>query len=197
MPPPGWLPGTGESLRSLVLGGLDQISKHCYTSAMTSVDPTRSPSRWDGLFALQRRMDAEIEDLYVRRGVAGVRSRFVRPLIRLAHDGPQTISTLAASLGQTHSATSQTVAAMRREGLVETAPGADRRSQVVALTQRSRDALPLMEAEWRATNAVVAALDDELGGAVTALIAALEEALDRRSMTERLDEALASAARGA
>jgi len=153
-------------------------------------DPTREPGRWDALFTLLKQMDSEIEQLYTRRGVEGMRSRFVRPLIRIAHGGPMTISALARSLGSTHSATSQTVAAMRRAGFVSSAPGADGRTQVVTLTPAALALVPLLEAEWRATEAVVAALDDELGGAVSALSADLAAAFERRSMTARLDAEL-------
>jgi len=155
-----------------------------------TTDPTRVPGRWDRLFQLLKEMDADIEALYTRRGVTGMRSRFVRPLIRLSHEGPMTISALAQSLGTTHSATSQTVAAMRRAGFVTSAPGTDGRTQVVSLTPEAGALVPLLEAEWRATEAVVAALDDELDGAVTALSARLGEALARRSMSERLDDEL-------
>ncbi|WP_420111581.1 MarR family winged helix-turn-helix transcriptional regulator [Pseudactinotalea sp.] len=156
---------------------------------MTS-DPTRDPGRWDTLFSLLKQMDSDIEDLYVRRGVEGVRSRFVRPMIRLAHEGPLTIAALAASLEATHSATSQTVQAMKRAGFATSTPGTDGRTQVVSLTEQGADLVPLLEAEWRATEAVVAALDDELDGAVTALSTRLAQALEARPMGQRLDEQL-------
>ncbi len=165
------------------------MSQCCYNSAVTS-DPTRDPGRWDTLFSLLKQMDSDIEDLYVRRGVEGVRSRFVRPMIRLAHEGPLTIAALAASLEATHSATSQTVQAMKRAGFATSTPGTDGRTQVVSLTEQGADLVPLLEAEWRATEAVVAALDDELDGAVTALSTRLAQALEARPMGQRLDEQL-------
>lgn len=156
---------------------------------MTS-DPTRDPGRWDELFALLKEMDAAIDDLYAARGVDGLRSRFVRPLIRLSHEGPMTISALAQSLEGTHSGTSQTVTAMKKAGFVTAQPGPDARTQVLALTRRAAELVPLLEAEWRATESVVAGLDDELGGAVSSLSARLAQSLGQRSMTERLDDAL-------
>ncbi len=180
------------------------MQQGCYNSAVTNpisdpaaplaADPTREPARWDGLFGLLAAMDREIEQVYERSGATGMRSRFVLPIIRLAHEGPMTISELAASLGRTHSAISQTVAAMRREGLVASESGTDRRSQVLTLTDRAHALLPLLEAERRATNAVVADLDDEVGGGVVALTAALTQALERRSMTQRLDDRLSGLA---
>lgn len=153
-------------------------------------DPTRELGRWDTLFALLKQMDAEIESLYERHGAEGVRSRCVRPCIRLAHEGPMTISALAQSLGATHSATSQTVAAMKVAGYVHAEPGTDGRTQVLSLTARARELLPLLEAEWRATDAVVASLDDELDGAVSRLGEDLGRSLARRSMSQRLDDQL-------
>lgn len=135
-------------------------------------------------------MDAEIERLYERRGADGMRSRFVRPLIRLAHEGPMTISALAESLGGTHSAVSQTVAAMKKAGFVTSEPGHDGRTQVISLTPRATALVPLLEAEWRATEAAVAALDDELGGAVSTLSSDLARSLHRRSLSERLEDEL-------
>ena len=147
---------------------------------MTSLDPTTVPGRWDSLHAVLRRLDDEIETVYADRGIVGVRPRFVYPLIRLAHTGPLTIRELAVSLGRTHSAMSQTVTAMRREGLVETAPGADARTRRVALTARSRELVPLLEAEWRATEESVPENDAELPHALTAAAVVRARALARR-----------------
>ncbi|MFD0884405.1 MarR family transcriptional regulator, partial [Streptosporangium algeriense] len=97
------------------------------------MDPTVSPGRWDALHTLLSDLDGQIETLYTDRGIAGVRPRFACPLIRLAHTGPLTIRELADSLGHSHSAMSQTVSAMRREGLVNSEPGADARTRRISL----------------------------------------------------------------
>jgi DNA-binding MarR family transcriptional regulator len=153
---------------------------------VTSIDPTTVPGRWDALHALLRRLDDEIGTVYTDRGIEGVRSRFVYPLIRLAHTGPLTIRELAESLGRTHSAMSQTVTAMRREGMVETEAGEDARTRRVALTEKARALVPLLEAEWRATEESVAEIDDELPHALSAVVVELERVLARRSLRERL-----------
>ncbi|WP_218009947.1 MarR family winged helix-turn-helix transcriptional regulator [Actinomadura kijaniata] len=153
---------------------------------MTSLDPTASPGRWHALYALLAAMDSQIESLYTERGVEGVRPRFAYPLIRLAHTGPLTIRELADSLDRSHSAMSQTISAMRREGLVETEPGADARTRRIILTDRGRDLVPFLEAEWRATEAAVAELDDEVPHPLSAVVTELERALARRSMRDRI-----------
>jgi DNA-binding MarR family transcriptional regulator len=160
---------------------------------VTSLDPTTIPGRWDSLHAVLRRLDDEIETVYADRGIVGVRPRFVYPLIRLAHTGPLTIRELAESLGRTHSAMSQTVTAMRHEGLVETEAGEDARTRRVALTDTARSLVPLLEAEWRATEESVAEIDDELPHALSAVVVELERVLARRSLRDRLVERLDAA----
>jgi DNA-binding MarR family transcriptional regulator len=152
-------------------------------------DPTEQ-NRWRPLFRLLDAMDADIARLYTERGISGVRPRFVGPLIRLGRRGGMTIRQLAESLDVTHSAMSQTVAALQRDGLVTTAAGADARTREVVLTERARELLPLLEAEWRATEQVVAELDAEIPYALSQVTRDLEAALDRRSFHDRIADRL-------
>ncbi|MBC9718967.1 winged helix-turn-helix transcriptional regulator [Streptomyces sp. TRM66268-LWL] len=140
-------------------------------------------------------MDAEIEQVYIERGIEGVRPRFAFPLIRLAHTGPLTIRELAASLGRSHSAISQTVAAMRKEDLVTSEPGPDARTRRIDLTERGRSLVPFLEAEWRATHATVAELDGEIPYAMTAVVEDIRRALERRPMRQRVRDHLVEPAR--
>jgi DNA-binding MarR family transcriptional regulator len=108
------------------------------------------------------------------------------PLIRLRHRGPMTIRDLASELQVTHSAMSQTVSSLRREGLVRTKPGADARTREVVLTARARKVLPFLEAEWRATERAVAELEDEIPYALSQVVRDLEAALERTSFRDRI-----------
>ncbi|MFD5125279.1 MarR family winged helix-turn-helix transcriptional regulator [Streptomyces sp. NPDC058385] len=153
---------------------------------MTSQDPTVLPDPWQSLHQLLAAMDAEIEQVYVERGIKGVRPRFAYPLIRLAHTGPLTIRELAESLNRSHSAISQTIAAMRKEDLVTSEPGPDARTRRINLTERGRSLVPFLEAEWRATHATVAELDGEIPYAMTAVVDEVRRALEHRSMRERI-----------
>ncbi|WP_312858513.1 MarR family winged helix-turn-helix transcriptional regulator [Pseudonocardia pini] len=156
---------------------------------MTSSDPTHE-SWLVPLKALLADMDGAIAELYARRGVAGVRPRFSMALIRLHHRGPLSVKELAGQVDVTHSAMSQTVAAMRKEGLVETTPGADARTRLVALTAKGAALVPFLEAEWRATEAAVAALDGELPYRVTQVIADMAAALRERPFVDRIEAQL-------
>ena len=157
---------------------------------MPSPDPSEQ-SRWRPLFRLLNAMDADIARLYTERGITGVRPRFVAPLIRLGRRGGMTIRQLAESLEVTHSAMSQTVAALQRDGLVSTAAGADARTREVVLTERARELLPFLEAEWRATEQVVAELDAEIPYALSQVAQDLEAALARRSFHDRIADRIA------
>ena len=169
------------------------------TSPEKHADPTREPSRLEQLFTLLRRMDEAIGELYDERGVGQVRQRFVWPMLRLAHDGPMTITALSRSLGLTHSALSQTVAQMRGAGLVssEAGVGGDGRTRTVALTDEGRSLVPLLEAEWRATEAAVRELDDELPVPLSRVAADLGAALEARSFRQRLEDHLGPVRDGA
>ncbi|SDR86592.1 MarR family winged helix-turn-helix transcriptional regulator [Actinopolymorpha singaporensis] len=148
-------------------------------------DPTEV-SHWRPLHLLLAAMDDEIAALYAERGVTGIRPRFTRPLIRLGREGPMTIRALSDALGVSHSAMSQTVAALRREGFVRSTPGADARTREVAVTPRAREVLPFLEAEWRATERAVADLEAEIPYALSQVVRDLEAALARRSFRDRI-----------
>ncbi|MFB9909464.1 MarR family winged helix-turn-helix transcriptional regulator [Allokutzneria oryzae] len=156
---------------------------------MTTPDPTPDPtevSRWRPLRVLLAAMDDDIAKLYAERGIDGVRPRYVMPLIRLGRAGAMTIRQLAASLDVTHSAMSQTVTALRREGLVTSRPGSDARTREVVLTERAREMVPFLEAEWRATERAVAELEEEIPYAMSQVVRDLEAALAKRSFHDRI-----------
>lgn len=156
---------------------------------VTTPDPLEQ-GRWRPLRQLLDAMDADIARLYTERGVTGVRPRFVGPLIRLGRRGGMTIRELAESLEVTHSAMSQTVSALQRDGLVAASSGADARTREIVLTERARELLPLLEAEWRATEQVVAELDEEIPYALSQVVRDLQAALARRSFHDRIADRL-------
>lgn len=139
---------------------------------------------------LLRDMDDEIARVYEQHGATGIRPRFAMPLIRLGRRGPMTIRELAESLEVTHSAMSQTVGAMHREGLVTSDPGADARSRVVSLTDSARELLPLLESEWRATELALADLEDEIPYPLSQVVTDIDAVLSRRPFRERIVEHL-------
>ncbi|NUR06663.1 MAG: MarR family transcriptional regulator [Nocardioidaceae bacterium] len=100
--------------------------------------------------------------------------------------GPMTIRRLAEETGVSHSAMSQSVTAMRGAGLVASEPGPDARSRVVSLTDRGREVVPLLRAEWDATEAAIAELEEELPYPPSRVADDLAEAVRRRPFADRV-----------
>jgi DNA-binding MarR family transcriptional regulator len=143
-------------------------------------------SLWRPVWQLLGSIDRDIADLYAEAGLADVRPRFTGPLIRLARRGPMTIQQLADLAGGTHSAMSQTVAAMRAAGFVESAVGPDSRTRLIALTDQARSVVPFLEAEWRATESVLLELEAEVPHALSRAALDIRAALSARPFAERL-----------
>ncbi|MFE2407336.1 MarR family transcriptional regulator [Kitasatospora sp. NPDC059408] len=101
-----------------------------------------------------------------------------------------TITELAESVGRTHSALSQKVAAMRAAGWVRTVPGDDARSKKVTLTDEARAITGRLAAEWRATEAALAEIEAEIPYPLSRVVADVERALERRSFHDRIAEKL-------
>lgn len=143
------------------------------------------PSTWRPMKNVRQRMDDGIAEAYRRMGIDGVRPRFSMAVMFL-DDGATSIRNLAERCGVTHSAMSQSVAAMRKAGLVESEPGTDARSRVVSLTARGREVAPLLWREWYATEAAVREVADETGVNLEEVAAAMDAALDRESFADRV-----------
>lgn len=147
-------------------------------------------SRWRPLRLLLKAMDDEIAELYEAAGITGFRPRFTGPLIQLGRRGPMTIRALADRMQVTHSAMSQTVRAMRTARLVESAPGGDARTRRVRLCETARELVPFLEAEWRATERAVIALEQEIPYPLSRVVRDIEQALAREPFRDRVQRYL-------
>lgn len=155
-----------------------------------AADPTEY-SRWRPLRLLQAAMDDDIARIYAEARIDGLKPSFVMLLIRLHARGPMSITELAESVQLTHSAISQKVAAMRAAGLVRTTVGADARSRKVTLTARAKRIVVRLAAEWQATEAAIAEIEDEIPYPLSRVVTDIEEALRRKSFHDRIAEHLA------
>jgi DNA-binding MarR family transcriptional regulator len=148
-------------------------------------DPT-GHSRWRPLRLLLEAMDADIARLYAEAQVKGLKPSWVMELLRLHAQGPMTIAELARSVGRTHSAMSQKVAAMRAAGWVRTSAGTDARSKKVTLTAKASRIVGQLAAEWRATEAAIAEIEAEIPYPLSRAVTDIEEALRRKSFHDRI-----------
>lgn len=130
------------------------------------------------------RLDGDVEQRYRDDGL-DFRPRFTPVVRALAALGPTSIAAIARHQGMRHSAVSQTVAQMRRQGFVHLVHGEDGRERIVSPTPALTEILPRIEQHWTATNAAAAGLEAELPNPLAATLQAALEALDRRSFAER------------
>jgi DNA-binding MarR family transcriptional regulator len=130
-------------------------------------------------------LDGDVARVYADLGVPDYRPRY-SPVIRaLVVLGPLSIRDLAGAVGVTHSAASQ----MARHGLLTLERGADARQRIARLTARARALLPVIEAEWAATDAAAAELEAELPAALTEVLREAERAVLSRPMRSRIADA--------
>jgi DNA-binding MarR family transcriptional regulator len=158
---------------------------------MAADDPTER-SRWRPVFRLLSDMDDEIARVYADNGIDDLKPSWVLEIIRLHVRGPMTIAELARSVGRTHSALSQKVAAMRAAGWLGTTQGADARSKLVTLTAKAERVAGLLAAEWRATEAVVAEIEAEVPYPLTRVADDIRAVLARKSFHDRITDRLAA-----
>ncbi|AEV85318.1 MarR family transcriptional regulator [Actinoplanes sp. SE50] len=154
------------------------------------IDPT-DRAVWRPLWDLQAALDADIARLYAAADLGGLKSTWVKELIKLHAGGPMTITELAAAVGRTHSAMSQKVSAMRAAGWVRTTAGADGRTKKVALTAKAAAVADRLAAEWRATEEAVAEIEAEIPYGMLRVVRDIEAALSRKSFRDRIAERLA------
>jgi DNA-binding MarR family transcriptional regulator len=154
-------------------------------------DPTGS-SRWRPVFRLLSDMDDEIARVYADNGIEDLKPAWVLEIVRLHARGPMTIAELARSVGRTHSALSQKVAAMRAAGWVATSQGRDARSKTVTLTPKAERVADLLAAEWRATEAALTELEAELPYPLTRVVEDIRTALTAESFHARITGCLSA-----
>ncbi|MFF3501806.1 MarR family winged helix-turn-helix transcriptional regulator [Streptomyces sp. NPDC003247] len=132
-------------------------------------------------------LDGDVARVYEEQGLADYRPRY-SPVVRaLLAEGPLPVRDLAAAVGVTHSAASQTAAQMARAGLVTHTPDPrDARRRLIRLTPKAHALLPRIEAEWDATAAAMAELDTELSMPLAELLTEVADALRRNPFRARI-----------
>ncbi|APU21698.1 MarR family winged helix-turn-helix transcriptional regulator [Actinoalloteichus sp. GBA129-24] len=131
-------------------------------------------------------MEGDVAAVYADLGLADFRPRYTPIVWAVAASGGSSIRDLAAAVGVTHSAASQTVAQMAEDGLVVLTPGSDARTRIVGLTPKAERLLPRLRAEWQATTTAARALDAELSAPLSALVDEAIAAVRRRPMRQRI-----------
>lgn len=136
-------------------------------------------------------LDSDVEAHYRRlRGLERFRPRYT-PVVRcLLELGPVPIRALADHIGLTHSAMSQTVSQMAREGWVTIRPDKDGRSKIVAPSLKLREELPVLEQQWEATARAAEGLERDIGAPLSEVVKAAIAALEDVPFASRIEAAI-------
>ncbi|WP_075676168.1 MarR family transcriptional regulator [Stenotrophomonas sp. TD3] len=140
------------------------------------------------LRALLDQLDPAVEQAYQDLHL-DYRPRYTPVLRTLMAQGPCRIKDLALACGLSHSALSQTVAAMVRDGWLDTANGDDGRERILQLSPRAQRAIPVLRAQWQATAVAARSLDADLGQSLEQVLREALVALEQRPFAQRLQDA--------
>ena len=131
-------------------------------------------------------LDGAVQQSYVDAGLE-YRPRYTPVMRALAQRKSATIGELAELAGITQPAATQTVALMKKEGLLLVAAGgADGRQRLVRLSPQGEAMLPHLEACWQATKRAADSLDAELPFPLSECLAQAIAVLEQRSFGERI-----------
>jgi DNA-binding MarR family transcriptional regulator len=136
-------------------------------------------------------LDGDVALAYQEAGL-DYRPRYTPVMRALGNKQQLGIGELAALAGITQPAATQTVALMKKQGLVEVAAGEDGRQRLVTLSAAGRAMLPRLQRCWAATSAAAASLDAELDHPLSATLAQAIVALQASPFIERIRAARTS-----
>ena len=136
------------------------------------------------------RLKAEATKIYHSYGVEFNDSWFLVAFALSKREG-SSVNEIAEMLGISHAAVSQMYGAMERKGLltIQEDPG-DRRRKLLFLSETGRAAVERLEPIWDAVGESTGALLESTGLDILGAIASIEEALDEKSLYERVEENL-------
>jgi DNA-binding MarR family transcriptional regulator len=130
-------------------------------------------------------LDGDVATAYQEAGLA-YRPRYTPVMRALGEHGSASIGEIAAFAGITQPAATQTVALMKKEGLVAIVTGSDARQRLVALSEQGRAMLPRLQVCWAATARAAASLDAELSMPLSQCLAQAIAALDATPYIQRI-----------
>jgi DNA-binding MarR family transcriptional regulator len=150
----------------------------------------QSPTLGTLLRHLIEMLDGAVLEAYSRAGL-NYRPRYTPVFRALMAAGPSSIRAISLQAHISHSAASQTVSQMEKDGLVELRSGKDARERVVTLTPAAQDIIPALKRQWAATNAAAEKLDGDLSSSLSGVVREAIAALERKSFAERIQTAAA------
>ncbi|AJT42325.1 MarR family winged helix-turn-helix transcriptional regulator [Psychromicrobium lacuslunae] len=140
---------------------------------------------------VQDALDGGLAEVYAELGLPGFRLRYTPVLQALQAQDGQSIGELATAVGVTHSAMSQTVAALLKDALVLSSQGRDARSRLIRLSDDAKKLMPLLDEEWRSTAIMARQLESEMSFPLSTALDEVLQLLTERPYRERFAAARA------
>ena len=134
---------------------------------------------------LSERLDRDGTRIYAAAGI-GFEQRWYGVLNQLVVRGPSSVSDIASALRITHVSVSQAIRSLEHAGVGQgEADPSDGRRRLLSLTAEGDALVERLGPLWSSFNAAAGELNEEAGD-VVALLDRLDDALERRSMFERV-----------
>lgn len=134
-------------------------------------------------------LDGAVQQAYADAGL-DYRPRYTPVMRVLARQQSATVGQLAELAGITQPAVTQTVALMKKEGLLLVAASdEDARQRVVRLSPKGKVLLPKLQACWQATRNAADSLDAELEFPLSECLAQAIAVLGKHSFGDRIRDA--------
>jgi DNA-binding MarR family transcriptional regulator len=130
------------------------------------------------------RLDGDVQELYDEMDVP-FRPRFY-PVIHLLFQEPQHVNSIAAQVGVSQPAITQTLGEMKKIGLIATKSGSDRRKQIIRLTSKGQSLAGTLQPVWSATHRAAAGLDADLTARLGEIVDQALAALDLKPFKDRI-----------
>ena len=131
-------------------------------------------------------LQSQVSEVYAEQAVS-FRGRWFPVLIALSRTSPLSVVQLAAILGLTHTAIAQIAQEMEGQGLIGSRPDPrDGRRRMLGLTAEGRATLARLQPVWEEIRAATAEMVAESGHDLLAAVAAVEDRLAARPMSDRL-----------
>ena len=131
------------------------------------------------------RLDRDVEKAYRLSGLR-CKPRYKVIMAMLLENGEMKMGEIVSKTGLSQPSISNTLAAMRRDELVEVRKGDDARERLVSLTAAARDQRIALERQWQLTAQAAASLDGELGISLEEELRRALGLLEERSFLDRI-----------
>ena len=140
---------------------------------------------------LSERIDREANEIYRSCGIE-FEQRWFGIINQLILHDELSVTDIARRLGITHASVSQSRRSLERAGLIEgMMDEKDRRRRILRLTPKGKTTAASLAPFWKADKRAMRKLTDEIPSLMDA-IDALENALESRSLEQRINEELES-----